>query len=228
MPRDLAYEATLPAEAQRVLSEFAAARRGMAGHVKWENIYTYLSVGGEYAQTLAELRDATREHLAKAKRIRAGERRLQRERAWDAQAVLLDPDSPMGKQTRGLQDTDLVWMCHGTSSKFWPAIRRDGLVPTEASHRRTWKGTTPSTLGYVYLTAACNQGGRGDARFYAQIAAGTWGGDPIALRLVVPWGWLEPDDDDADLATGRVQFRTAHRIQPDLLREKDGRRIHLP
>lgn len=228
MPRDLAYEATLPADAQRAIAEFAKARQGFAGQVKWENIYHYLGMPGEYAATLAELRERTREYQRKRQSIRAAEQRERRQRAWDAQAIELDPDGPMGKQTRGLQDTDLVWMCHGTSSKFWPAIRRDGLRPTDPREQRTWTGPHASTPGFIYLTTACNRGGRGDAHFYAGVAAGTWGGEPVVLRLVVPWGWLEPDDDDADLPTGRVQFRTTHRVPPDLLREKDGRRIRLP
>jgi hypothetical protein len=234
MPRDLAYEATLPVEAQRAIADLYKARAHAPGQVRWGDLYS--SLGTEYEATLAELRQSTQEHLRRAKLVRAQTRQEQRQRAWDKQAIELDPDSPMGKQTRGLSDNDLVWVCHGTSSKFWPAIRRAGLVPTDPQDetarrrglsRRTWKGPTASTPGFVYLTVACDQGGRGDARFYAQVAASTWGGEPVLLRLIVPWGWLEPDDDDADIDTGRVQFRTTEHIPPSAIKEKDGRRVTL-
>lgn len=227
MRRDLRREASYPPIVRSVISQWiemrAKARR--LGRIRWESTYSWIDeelAAGREREVIAELSKAIDEARDELERRRRGRRLAAAERLWERQAVTIDAD-------RRPRDRDLagrnVWLWHGTSSELLPKIREVGLLATPP--RRTHGSSTP---GYVYLTAQpggyFNDGG--SAVFYARSAAGKHGGDPVLLRVVVPWDDLEPDEDDAELECGRVQFRTSVDVPPQDIREIGEERVGWP
>ena len=219
--RDPARERALPKEAQDLITRYAHARAEAArpGVVRWENVYKAFEEGDP--EVAGELEALIREHHEYAKKRKKWDEEEVEERQYNSQAVELDPSWSPTKIDRMVKSSTPVWMYHGTSTKLCSKIMRDGLRPDA---RRTWPDATP---GYVYLTVEPGSWSKpaGDARFYAERAAGRWGGDPVVLRLIVPWGWLESDEDDADLQSGRLQYRTTETIPPSAIMEFNGDRI---
>lgn len=150
------------------------------------------------------------------------DRREERQTArYEGQAVELDdhihkPDHQQRKVAGGKD----VWLYHGTSSKHLPKILRHGLHPQEGAGKIQ---IDPRETPGVYLTTRAD-GGPGSAQAYAQRAAGYFGGDPVVLRVKHPFDTLQPDEDDADIASGRHQFKTDH-VPPHAIMEVNGERV---
>lgn len=98
-----------------------------------------------------------------------------------------------------------VVLYHGTTSKFLPAIYKNGIVADRnlVEHQPT---------NAVFLTA--QRDGVVSAVSYAARAVHKYGGKPTILTVVVPFDDLELDGDDADIASGDFQFQT-DRVEPD-------------
>jgi len=134
---------------------------------------------------------------------------------WEAQAIEIDTSlSPSAMEDA--YAGELVWLWHGTSSAVWPSIERHGLVMDPSD--RAWSTTTP---GFVFLTAEPNQA----ISIYAKSAVQVLGGDPMLLRIILPWDELMWDEDDADLPSGRVQFMLARDVYPGEIMESDDVRV---
>lgn len=134
--------------------------------------------------------------------------------AFERQAV--DPDGKSPKQLRGKH----VWMYHGTTDAFLPNIESRGinhLAPHWSNVGRT--ATSRPTPGHVYLTSDADQ-----ARRYANGASAKHGGSGTVLRVAVPFDELSRDADDADLASGRTQWRLSRTVTPDEIKEINGQR----
>jgi hypothetical protein len=219
--RDPARERALPKAAQDLIQRYyeAYTSSGRAGRIRWENVYAALEEGDPLA--IPEIEENILSLKEYAKKRAGWDEEEREEKLYNSQAVELDPSWSPTKIDRRLERDTPVWMYHGTSTKLCSKIMRDGLRPDA---RRTWPDATP---GYVYLTVEPGSWSKpaGDARFYAERAAGRWGGDPVVLRLIVPWGWLESDEDDADLQSGRLQYRTSETIPPSAIMEFNGERI---
>jgi len=143
----------------------------------------------------------------------APERRALRdlEAAREARGVEVDyweSAAKLDKQLRGAN----VWLYHGTSSVFLTGILDTGLLtePPQAAHDST-------TRGYVYLTADYDHA----LGFYAKAASARFGGDPVVLRVLVPWDELYPDEDDADIPSGRRQFQIPRTVSPYEIHQVD-------
>lgn len=136
---------------------------------------------------------------------------------WESQAFEVPVPKPKGGY-RGKFDGALVWMYHGTSSTLLPGILRHGLLARPP--KQAWDSTT---RGWVYLTASSNERGCGAAD-YAKKAAYQFGGDPVVLRVIVPWRDLSPDLDDSDISCGRYQWRTRSDVPPAAIFEVNGER----
>jgi len=138
---------------------------------------------------------------------------------YEAQALDLADASYRGTAAlaRAARGRD-VWLYHGTTSRFTPAIVRDGLRP--GVHRIDAKQAG------IFLTA--RPGGSlhdgGTASWYARRAASVFGGAPAVLRVRVPFDTLTLDADDADIAAGAYQF-VATAIPPEDICELDGARL---
>lgn len=219
--RDPARERALPKAAQDLITRYAHARAdaGRPGVVRWENVYKAFEE--EDTEVATELEALIREHKEYAKKRKKWDEDEIEEKVYNSQAVEIDPTWSPTKIDRLVKRDTPVWMYHGTSTRLCSKIMRDGLRPDA---KRTWPDATP---GYVYLTVEPGSWSKpaGDARFYAERAAGRWGGDPVVLRLIVPWGWLESDEDDADLKSGYLQYRTSETIPPSAIMEFNGERI---
>jgi RNA:NAD 2'-phosphotransferase (TPT1/KptA family) len=124
-----------------------------------------------------------------------------------------------------------VWLYHGTTSAFLPRILREGLVPGKDARppRKRLLGLRANLADrggqirfqpYVFLTAD-DSGRAASAGWYARQAAHVHGGDPVVLRVIVPYDALAPDPDDADIRSGRYQFVIDH-VPPETIREVDG------
>ena len=140
---------------------------------------------------------------AKEARAEAAE---EREAAYEAQAVDVQEVGPRGRWGKD------VWMYHGTSSRFLPSILRGGILPGVSARRPRAKATgvrsndagprgPAGAQPHVFLTSMFKY-----AKDYAETAARTHGGDPVVLRVIVPWDDLSPDPDDADLKSGARQW----------------------
>ena len=151
-----------------------------------------------------------------------------REAAYEAQAVDVQEVGPGGRWGKN------VWMYHGTSSRFVPSILRSGILPGAAARRPRTKvaGVRSNEAGprgpvglqpHVFLTSMAKY-----AKDYAEAAARTHGGDPVVLRVIVPWGDLSPDPDDADLKSGARQW-VISKVSPAQIYEVNGvRRRRVP
>jgi hypothetical protein len=170
---------------------------------RWPMLLEGMRRDGDVATTeleayLAEMRAGL---PARAREVAAEKRKQAREDAWESQAYAVPVPIPKSGLRR-LQNR-LVWMYHGTTTKKLPEILRRGLVPDAPD--RAWHNTTP---GWVYLCAdvSCTEK-------YARKAVATFGGDPVVLRVMLPWNNLAPDLDDRDLSTFREQRRTKYPIR---------------
>ncbi len=200
------FEATLPPERRALL------RRWLVGKhygVRWPVFYEFIAT--------APLDDVEREVLDRESRL-ASERAVAKTAAAEERREMMKyrgavqvASDPRERRRQRLAGKD-VWLYHGTTSKLLPRIRREGLSPEMHHLSSSPSDTTP---GYVYLTADAYGTEGGTAQFYARRAAGVHGGEPVVLRVRVPWDALEPDEDDADLRCGRHQFRLAGRVPPE-------------
>ena len=161
-----------------------------------------------------------------AETVKAAAEREEREaeETWERQAYVYPYPPP---RACGRWSGRLVWLNHGTTTKRLKAILREGIRPDLPARRRA--ETKP---GRTFLTA--NAGGdlrsgqAPGAGMYAQRVAELWGGDPVVLRVIVPWSVLTPDSDDADLACASYQWETDTLISPAQIMEANGRRLRAP
>jgi 8-oxo-dGTP pyrophosphatase MutT (NUDIX family) len=208
--RSPAFEATLPPDRRALLKRWLA---GKHYGVRWVVFYEFVATAplAEIEQEVLDREARLEVERAAAKRAAAEERREPRKYR---RAVQLEVDP--GERRRQRLAGQYVWLYHGTSSKLLPRIRREGLSPDRHDLSASPSDTTP---GYVYLTANPWWGEGGTAQFYAQRAAGAHGGTPVVLRVRVPWDALEPDEDDAELRSGRDQYRLAAHVPPEDIAE---------
>lgn len=123
------------------------------------------------------------------------------DRAYETQGVDLEDLWHEGEAAvRRKASGQWVWMYHGTSSTLLPDILAHGLRP--GAQRIDAK--TPG----IFLTTQPGRGAHtgGTAWFYASRAAAHFGGEPVVLRVLVPFDSLEPDPDDEDIQAGRHQY----------------------
>ena len=106
-------------------------------------------------------------------------------------------------------------MYHGTSTAVLPRILDEGLV-TEAPSRVEVLTGGRSARG-VYVTA---WPGAGVGLDYAQRAATWFGGKPVWLEILAPWGALSSDPDDVGIESGRWQHVADH-IPPSWILRAD-------
>lgn len=201
--RDRKREARLPAPVKVLVERLGTALRS-CGHaaVLWDRLYQALEANEPEA--LAFIEEKIRECEEIAPQVKEQQKKDREERLWEAQALELEWWLGPAELHRKYSGRD-VWMYHGTSDALMPVILQYGLQPDaeELAHG-------DSTPGYVYLTARYDGSGHGDAWFYAQHAARVFGGEPIVLRVIVPFDWLEPDEDDEHM---RWQWRTPYAIK---------------
>lgn len=152
----------------------------------------------EVAARAREIRGAIPEQAARAARERAEERDLA---AWEGQAYELEV-MPRGRAAEGR----LVWLYHGTSDALLASILRRGLLDDPPAR----SADSTVTPGYVYLALTAAR-----TNFYCQVACRKHGGEPVLLRLALPWSWTEPDLDDVDIESGRWQRRVGASLPPD-------------
>lgn len=144
------------------------------------------------------------------------------ERAWESQAYLVTCNRGirLGDAFRGR----LVWLFHGTSTAKLRSIQRKGIRPDAPK-----RAHSDASRGRVFLTSydggALYSGGMPGATMYAERAAYVFGGNPVVLRVIVPWNWLEPDSDDADLSCSHLQWECPKAILPAQLMEANGERL---
>lgn len=154
----------------------------------------------EARRELLEVID-THSHDAIAAKAVAKAAAARAERAYEAQGVDLEDLWHAGEAAvRRKAAGQWVWMYHGTSSTLLPDILAHGLRP--GAQRIDAK--TPG----IFLTTQPGRGAYtgGTARFYATRAAAHFGGDPVVLRVLVPFDSLEPDPDDEDIQAGQHQY----------------------
>lgn len=235
--RDLSREAALTPERQAILRSWIVARAklvkaaGRSSTVtldehtsisllppKFQVMYANLEQAsprdlGEWAEDVAAM-----ERAIERARTRAGADRA--EQRYERQAEHVDTSMTPSQRERKLRGKN-VWLFHGTSSALLDDISRHGL---RADQEPIDPDTT--TAGYVYLTAdigSWSQGG--SAWFYARRAASKFGGSPVILRVIVDFDDLEADEDDADLKSYAVQYRTAGGVPAGAIMEADGQRL---
>jgi hypothetical protein len=229
--RDLARESRYPLAVRQALETWLRAkelrpRTWIYARTKWDWIYRSIEedlAAGREAVIVSEFLDLAAKAENEA-RVRRQQRRLgAARRIWERQAAEIDVE--LRRRWSRLYGGKDVWLWHGTSSALLPEIREHGLLaePPKPTH-------PSSTPGYVYLTTIPGGFTRtgGDAIFYARSAASRHGGDPVLLRVIVPWDELEPDMDDEDIESGRWQFRTEFDIPPDMIREIGEERVGWP
>jgi hypothetical protein len=205
-----------PADAAALIER---VKRVYVGYrTKWDVLYNSLLDDDQ------EALDFVRERLDPEKIRRQRAQAVQEKRQgrakehYEAQAIDLEEASyrsPAAVERAG-RGRD-VWLYHGTTTRFLRRILRDGL--TSGVHHIDAK--QPG----VFLTArhgGWDQGGT--AIWYAQRAAGHFGGEPIVLRVSVPFDWLVWDSDDEDIATGNWQFVADH-VPPQRICEVNGEHI---
>lgn len=196
----------LSAPQRNLIERYARAwsRSGRPGFIRWQTLYVALEGHEPGVKEGVEKRIRELEKDAPVDRARRKAEREQQK--WDSQALELDSWISPAEQRRRYAEHD-VWLYHGTSSELLPTILQYGLQPEV--DERIWDEATP---GYVYLTALYDGSGKGDASSYARRAAGHFGGEPVVLRVIVPFDELEADEDDADLSTARHQFRDPYPV----------------
>jgi len=146
-------------------------------------------------------------------------RQERRQRAYEEQGIDLDEIAYLGpERIDELARGHLVWAYHGTSSRFASDIERNGLVPGVNRIDAKQNG--------IYLTArhgSWSDSG-GTAVWYAQRAAGQFGGEPVVIRVLVPYDALVWDTDDKDIESGRYQWLIGS-VPPASICEIDGDRV---
>lgn len=211
-----------PAEARRLVERMQvvfARAPWTNGRPKWSILEESLTADDPEALAyVAEHLDPKRVRAATAKE-RASRRREAEEEAYEKQGLELEDVAHLARHAIDRYAAGKrVWLYHGTSSRLLPKIRAEGLVvgPQKVDPRET-----PG----VYLTARPGRGidTGGTAEFYARRASGRFGGEPVVLRVLVPYDRLEWDTDDEDIPSGRYQWRTDH-VRPDEIYEIGGRR----
>lgn len=156
---------------------------------------------------------------AARKAKRAEDAAVREEARYEAQALDLADASYRGPAAlRRAAKGRLVWLYHGTSSRFVDAILQDGL-------RHGIQRIDAKQVG-VFLTARPGGGlhDGGTAAWYARRAAARFGGDPVVLRVRVPFDDVEMDADDADIAAGDYQFVVDY-VPPEDVCEVNGNRV---
>lgn len=222
--RDPAREARLDPEHRALIEEWVRARRAVAqaqgwdipGTVRWNVLYETLESRDPEAidEAVAYIQERTAEletDLPEAKR-RGKEARATE--AWEAQALEVETWMAPEEIDR-IYSGQPVWLYHGTSTALWPEIQEHGLL-ADAPHR-----FEESTSGVVFLTANSHHA----YDFYARRAAGRHGGEPLLLRVIVPWDELEWDEDDEDIPSGRVQFMLRRDVEPWEIKEAGEERL---
>jgi hypothetical protein len=141
------------------------------------------------------------------------------EAAYEARGLDLDELSYYGpaivdRKARG----QIVWVYHGTTTRFLDDILQQGLL---AGVNRI-----DAKVSGIYVTARPGGGLRegGTARWYAERAAGYFGGDPVVLRLLLPYNELDWDTDDEDIQTGNYQWVIDY-VPPSAIYEVNGESI---
>ena len=208
--RSPSFIASLPAERRALAERFS---RVLSGRPHWVRFHEYLAEApvGEIQADVAE-REAAHARRGEQAKADAREEAQRRRKFRGAVEVEVDPKDRRKQRLSG-QD---VWLYHGTSSKLLPKIRREGLCPDPPR-----RAAPDTSSGYVYLTVrAGNAMARGgDAVFYARQAVGVFGGEPVVLRVRVPWDALDRDEDDSDIGTYHYQYRFAGCIRPEQIAE---------
>lgn len=230
--RDLARESSYPPAVRDALERWLTAlrlrpRQTWRSPRRWDVVYKNIEAdleAGRADQVASEFLALAATAEDEARRRRSDRRLGAAKRLWDRQAAEIDLEAPRRRWPRLYQGKD-VWLWHGTSTELLPEIREYGLLaePPKPTH-------PSSTPGYVYLTTISGGWSRtgGDALFYARSAASKHGGDPVLLRVIVPWDELEPDADDEDIESGNWQFRTPHDVPVDMVREIGEERVGWP
>lgn len=208
--RSPSFIASLPAERRALAERFL---RVLSGRPHWARFHEYLAEApvGEIQADVAE-REAAHARRGEQAKADAREEAQRRRKFRGAVEVEVDPKDRRKQRLSG-QD---VWLYHGTSSKLLSKIRKEGLCPDPPR-----RAAPDTSSGYVYLTvragSAMDRGG--DAVFYARQAVGVFGGEPVVLRVRVPWDALDRDEDDSDLRTYHYQYRFAGCIRPEQIAE---------
>lgn len=230
--RDLSRESSYPPAVRDALERWLTAlrlrpRQTWRSPRRWDVVYKSIEAdleAGRADQVASEFLALAATAEDEARRRRSDRRLGAAKRLWDRQAAEIDLEAPRRRWPRLYQGKD-VWLWHGTSTELLPEIREYGLLaePPKPTH-------PSSTPGYVYLTTISGGWSRtgGDALFYARSAASKHGGDPVLLRVIVPWDELEPDADDEDIESGNWQFRTPHDVPADMVREIGEERVGWP
>ena len=226
--RDPAREARLRPEAKTLLDEYldAISKTVRVGRVRWDVLYSAMETEDpvEWDEVETEAREAIANFRQRAIDKARWAREEVEEQAWESRAEEVEwwrssPD--MARRYRGKD----VWLYHGTSSVFLDKILKEGLHPIPRGGEKTFGDSSP----YVFLTAAVGSGLFGQAAsvsWYAERAVAVHGGDPVVLRLIVPFDELDWDPDDADLGTGKAQFiYLGGSIPPSWIREVDSEKI---
>lgn len=194
------------------LYDRAIAHARATPYIKWDRFIEFLLTDPRAdVEKWIEEKDEEALRRAQAHRDEAESER------WESQAFEVPPKPKSGH--RGKFVGALVWMYHGTSTALLGDIKRNGLQPD--APKRTWSSTT---RGWVYLTRASGDG-PGGAWGYALKAAREHGGDPVVLRVIVPWNDLSPDLDDRDISAGAHQYRMKYGVPPSAIFEVDDERV---
>lgn len=207
--RRIAYPRDLHAD-PRFQRALAATRASTIYGMQWDKWVAWYRESSD-----AEIQAYIEEREANAARRAAREVEQAEIDRWESQAFEVPVPKPQGGY-RGKFDGALVWMYHGTSSVLLPDILRHGLLAQPP--KQAWDSTT---RGWVYLTASASARGCGAAD-YAKKAVYQFGGEPVVLRVIVPWRDLSPDLDDSDISCGRYQWRTRSDVPPAAIFEVDG------
>jgi len=164
-------------------------------NIKWDILYR--SLLADDAEALAFVAEKTDPRLLKSRRAAAAreEKREKEQAAYEGQGVDLGDIIYKGPAALDRAGRDKrVWLYHGTTTRFIRDIKTRGLVP--GFHRIDAKQDN-----VIYLTAS-HEG----ARFYAERAAGQFGGRAVIVRVLVPYNELMWDEDDADISSGNYQW----------------------
>lgn len=173
-----------------------------SGTPRWDKIRHWLLLNDpEALDYMRDLLDEKRCASVRAK-LRGEKRADAIEKRYQSQGIDLEEAAYRGpaalkRAARG----KLVWLYHGTSSNLLASIRQHGLRIGDAK-------VDPTETPGVYLTALPGRGDHNGAYFYARRAASALGGEPVVLRVLVPFDELAPDRDDEDISTGNWQFVT--------------------
>jgi hypothetical protein len=209
-------EAQADAMVAELQAAFAAAPWA-AYRIKWSVLRE--SLIEDDPEALEYFREKLVDTPARIERQRAAAAAEAEEEDYESQGLDLDALSYRGpaaidRTARG----QIVWVYHGTTTRFLDDILRRGLVGGVNRIDAKNEG--------VYVTARPGGGLRdgGTAHWYAERAAGYFGGSPAVLRLLLPYDELVWDSDDEDISTGNYQWVTDY-VPPGAIYEVNGERI---